>query len=108
MKTPNKRKLQQIASNHTSGTEFRSFGELKSYAKKPFSFLVNDTNLSSYSPLRFRKNLFKKTVSEKIARIDSKIKRKQSSIQFNLVRQTAKFSDLSSENVSKYEFITSL
>ena len=85
MKTPNKRKLQQIASNHTSGTEFRSFRELKSYAKKPFSFLVNDTNLSSYSPLRFRKNLFKKTVSEKIARIDSKIKKeaKLNTIQFS-------------------------
>ena len=85
MKTPNKRNLQQITSNHTSGTDFRSFGELNSYARKPFSFLVNDTNLLSYSPLRFRKNLFKKTISEKIIRIDSKIKKeaKLNTIQFS-------------------------
>ena len=27
------------------------------YTKEPYSFLVNDTTLSSDSPLRFRKNL---------------------------------------------------
>ena len=44
MKIPNKRGLQQIASNHLSDIEFKNFMKLfKNYTKEPFSFLVNDT-----------------------------------------------------------------
>ena len=58
MKIPNKRELQQIASNHLSDIDFKNFVKLyKDYTKEPFSFLVNDTTLSSDNPLRFRKNL---------------------------------------------------
>ena len=58
MKTPNKRELQQIASNYLSDIEFRDFIKLyKDYTKEPYSFLVNDTTLSSDNSLRFRKNL---------------------------------------------------
>ena len=32
------------------------------YTKKPYSFLVNDTILSSHNPLRFRRNLLEKWV----------------------------------------------
>ena len=54
---PNKRELQQIASNHSSHTEFKDFMKLyKDYTKAPFSFLVNDTTLPSDNLLRFRKN----------------------------------------------------
>ena len=59
MKIPNKRELQQIALNHSSDIDFKDF--IKIYKKctdEPFSFLVNDTTLSSDNPLRFRKNLF--------------------------------------------------
>ena len=57
MKIPNKRELQQIASNHLSDIDFKNFVKLyKDYTKEPFSFLVNDTTLSSDNPLRFRKN----------------------------------------------------
>ena len=49
MKIPNKRELQQIASN--------SFKSYKEYTKEPYSFLVNDATSSSNNPLRFRKNL---------------------------------------------------
>ena len=48
----------------------------KEYNKKHFqffSFLVNYTTLSSVFPLRFRNNLYKMTVSEKIKTIDNKI-----------------------------------
>ena len=56
MKIANKKELQQIAFNHSS--EFKDFMKLyKDYTKKPFSFLVNDTNFSSDNPLRFRNNL---------------------------------------------------
>ena len=58
MKIPNKRELQQIASNHLSDIEFKNLTKLyKDYTREPLSFLVNDTTLQSENPLRFRKNL---------------------------------------------------
>ena len=52
------KRTQQIASSHLSDIDFEDFIKLyKDYAKGPFSFLVNDTTLSSDNPLRFRKNL---------------------------------------------------
>ena len=58
MNIPNKRELQQIASDHSFGIDLRDFMKLyKDFIKEPYSFLVNDTVLSSDSPLRFRKNL---------------------------------------------------
>ena len=59
MKIPNKKKLQQTASNHSSDIEFKYFMKLyKDYTKESFSLLVNDFTLPSDNPLRFRKNLF--------------------------------------------------
>ena len=58
MKIPNKRELQQIATNHSSNIDFKYF--IKIYKKctaRPYSFLVNDTTLPSDNPLRVRKNL---------------------------------------------------
>ena len=58
MKIPNERELQQIASNYLSYIDFKDFMKFcKDYTKEPYSFLVNDTTLSSDNPLRFRKNL---------------------------------------------------
>ena len=58
MKAPSKRELQQIASNHLSDIDFKDFMKLYvDYTKEAYSFLVNDTTLSSANPLRFRKNL---------------------------------------------------
>ena len=58
MNIPNKKELQQKASNHLSDIDFEDFMKLyKDYAKEPHLFLVNDTNLSSDNPLRLRKNL---------------------------------------------------
>ena len=59
MKIPNKRELQQIAIGHSSNINTTDF--IKIYNKctdKPYSFLVNDTTLSSDDLLRFRKNLY--------------------------------------------------
>ena len=44
-------------------------------------------------------------ISEKIKIVDNKIK--QNKVQYNLEKQTAKISALSSLNFSKYEFLTS-
>ena len=58
LKIPNKRELQQIASNHSSDIVFKDLMKLyKNYTKEPYSFLVNDMTLLSDNPLRFRKNL---------------------------------------------------
>ena len=59
MKIPNKRELQQIALNHSSDIDFKSFIRIyKKCTDEPYSFLVNDTTLASDNPIRFRKNLF--------------------------------------------------
>ena len=56
MQLPNKRELQHV-SNHSYDFEFKdSMKPYKDYTKKPFSFLANDTTLSSDNPSRFRKN----------------------------------------------------
>ena len=55
MKFPNKRELQQIVLNHSSDIGFKDF--MKIYKKcnaEPYSFIVLDTTLPSYNPLRFR------------------------------------------------------
>ena len=58
MKIPNKRELQKVASNHLSDIDLKDFMKLyKDYTKESFSFLVDNTALSSDNPLRFRKNL---------------------------------------------------
>ena len=47
MNIPNKRELQQIASNHSSDINFKDFMKpYKDYIKEPYLFLVNDTTLS--------------------------------------------------------------
>ena len=45
MEIPNKRELQQIASNHSSDIDFKDLMKLyKDYTKEKYSFLVNDDN----------------------------------------------------------------
>ena len=55
LKIPNKRKFQEIASNHLPDIEVRDFMKLcKDYTNETFSFLVNDTTLPSDNRLRFK------------------------------------------------------
>ena len=58
-KIPNKREIQQIAINHSSGINTKDFVNIyRKYTAEPYSFLVNDTMVTSNNPLKFRKNLF--------------------------------------------------
>ena len=60
MKNQNKRELQQITLNHSSGINFQDFIKIyKKYTIEPYSFLVNDIALLTDNPLRFRKKIFK-------------------------------------------------
>ena len=77
MKIPNKRELQQIALNHSSDIDFKDFMNIyKKCTTEPYSFLVNDTTLSSDDPLRFKINYYiqKKEKSLKIFTIKGLIK----------------------------------
>ena len=55
MKIPNKRKIQQIAINHSSDIDFMNL--YKKRTAKPYSFLVINATLASDNPISFRKNL---------------------------------------------------
>ena len=58
MKIPNRRGLHPIATNHSSGIDFKDF--MKNYKKCvaiKYSYLVHDTALPSDNPLRFLKSL---------------------------------------------------
>ena len=58
-KIPNKRELQQIAINHSSGISTEDFINIyKECTAERYSFFVNDIMLTSNNPLRFRKNIF--------------------------------------------------
>ena len=59
MEIPNKRELQQIASNCSSGSDLKDFMRLYRhyYTKEPFSSLVSNKTLPSDNSLRFRKNV---------------------------------------------------
>ena len=59
MKIPNKRELRQIALKHSSDIDYKDFIKIyKNCTDDSYSFLVNDTMLSSDNPLKFRKNLY--------------------------------------------------
>ena len=59
-KIPNKRELQKIAINHSSDINNKDFTNIyRNCTAEPYSFLVNDTTLTSDNPLRFRKLFLK-------------------------------------------------
>ena len=104
MKIPNKRELQQIALNHSSDIDFKDFMKIyKKFTKEPYSFLVNNTTLPSDDTLRFRKNLLK-TIYNKIMTTEDKIKDEK--LQYDINREEAKISALSSGKIDKYEYLT--
>ena len=67
--------------------------------KKPFSFLTTDTTLPASNPLRFSKKIFtliKMSGNDQIKILDDKIESNQA--QYDLGREAAKISALSSKN----------
>ena len=58
-KSPNRRQLQQVALNQSLDITTKDFENIyRKCTAETYSFLVNDTKLSSDNPLRFRKNHF--------------------------------------------------
>ena len=102
MKISNKRKLQQTALNHSSDINSKDFIKIyKKYTAEPCSFLVNDATLASDNPLKFRK-IF--SIYSKIMTIDDQIRDEK--LQYDINREAAKISALSSNKIGKYEYLT--
>ena len=59
MKINNKRKLQNIAINHSADIDYKDFMKIhREWTKEQYYLLTIDTTLPASDPLRFRKNLF--------------------------------------------------
>ena len=65
--------------------------------------MVNDTTLPTDDPLRFRKNLLGQYMI-KIMTIEDQIKDEK--LQYDINREAAKISALSSGKIDKYEYLT--
>ena len=99
MKIANKHEPHQIAFNHLSDIDFKDFMNLyKKYTAKPYSFLVIDATLASDNPLRFRKNLLERVMTN-----DDKIRDEK--LQNNINREAGKISALQSGKIDKYEYL---
>ena len=86
--------------NHSSGIDFQDFMNLyKKGAAKPYSFLVIYTTLASDNYSSFRKNLLER-IKKLIMKIDDKIKDEK--LQYDINRDAAKISVLSSGKIDKY------
>ena len=102
-KIPNKKELQQITINHSSGINIEDFANIyRKCTSEPYYFLVNDTTLASDNPLSFRKNLF--DIYKKIMTINDQIRDEK--LQYDINREAAKISALSSGKIHKYEYLT--
>ena len=56
IKIPNKREFKRIALNHSLDIDFKDFINIyKKCTAEPYSFLINNTTVPSYNPLKFRK-----------------------------------------------------
>ena len=95
MKNQNKRKLQQIAINHLSDINSKDF--IRIYEKcttKPYSFRVNGTTLASDNPLTYNEIM---TINDQI---------RDEKLQYDINREAAKISALSSGKIDKNEYVT--
>ena len=64
---------------------------------------MNDITLASDNPLRFKRNLLER-IQKLIITIEDKIKDEK--LQYNINREAAKISGLSSGTIYKYEYLT--
>ena len=75
----------------------------KKYIAKSYSFLMNNTTLASDNPLRSGKNLLGR-IPKLIMTADDKIRDEK--LQYDINREAAKTSALSSGKVNKYYYLT--
>ena len=92
MNIHSKRDLQNIAFNHSTGTDYKGFLKIyRNCTKEPYSFFTIDTRLLADDPMRFRKNfldspIIKMISNEQVKILDDKIKVNKA--QYDLDRST--------------------
>ena len=106
-KLNNKRELQNIAINHSADIDYKDFVKIyRNCTKEPYNFVTIDT--AQPVDKKFKKNfndpLQKMTINEQIKILDDKIRSNQA--QYDLDRQNAKISALSSGELDKYEYLS--
>ena len=105
MKIHNKRELQQTAINRSADIDYKDFFKIyRNCTKEPYSFLTIDPTLHDDNSFRFGERPFrfffiKMTLTTQVKILDDKIKENQA--QYNLDRETAEISTLSSNKLKK-------
>ena len=91
--------------NHSAYIDYKYFMKLyRNCTKESYSFLTIDSILPADNPLRFRKKIFgfffiKMTLIDEVKILDNKITANQA--QYNLHREAAKISALSSKELGQ-------
>ena len=102
-KISNKRELQQVATNHSSDINTKDFANIyRKYTAEPYSFLVIETTLPSNNPLSLEKIFLIYII--KIMTINEQIRDEK--LQYDIYREAAKISVLSSGKTHKDEYRT--
>ena len=101
----NRRELQSIVSNHSADIDYQDFLNIyKECTKEPYSFLTIDTKLPASKKFFFW-IFIKMTLTDELKILDDKIKENQA--QYDLGREAAKISTLSSKDLlEKNEYLT--
>ena len=102
------KRAKSIAINDSADIDYKDFMKIhRKYTSEPYSSLTIDTALPASDSLRFRKNLLlsiKLTLTDELKILDDKIKANQA--QYDLDKDAAKISALSSKKLDKYEYLT--
>ena len=103
MKINNRIELKTIALNHSADINYQDFKKIyRECTKEPYNFLTIDTTLPASDSLRI---FIKMTLTDELKILDDKIKANQA--QYDLGREAAKISALSSKDLlEKYEYLT--
>ena len=104
IKIPNKRELQEFYLLIHYILSLNTSWSLRNHTTKSYLFLVIDDTPASDNTLHFRKNLLERTQTL-IITIDDKIRDEKQ--QYDINREGAKISALSSRKIDKYEYLRS-
>ena len=110
MKIIKKKELQNIAINQSADIDYQDFMNIyREYTIEPYNFLTIDTMLAASDPLRFTEKIvwifIKTTLIDELKILGDKIKANQA--QYDLGREAAKISVLSSKDIlEKCKYLT--
>ena len=109
MKIHNKKQLENTVTNNSADIDYKYFMKIdRKCISEPYSFLTIVTKLPANNSLRIKKGSFntliKMIVTDELKTLDDKIIGNQT--QYDLDREAAKISSLSSKELEKYKYLT--